>query len=66
MTFGGYSKDKQRKCSALSSNMLIFSSISNIVTSKFSFLLLSCGYWDEMVKVHETVKVHTTEFLHSG
>jgi len=65
MTFGGYSKDEQHKHSALSSNMLIFSSDSDIVTSQFSFLLLSCGYWDEMVKVHKMVKVHTTKFLHS-
>ena len=69
ITVGGLAKAEQRRKATAHSKTLLMSNESGLVTSEASAMIVSCGYWDETVKIHsgDTLRILASETGgHSG
>lgn len=62
-TLGGRAKEELRRKAAQSSSRLLAASEINLATAESAAMLVSCGYWDDTIKVHsiDTLKVIASE-----
>jgi WD40 repeat protein len=54
VTIGGFAKEELRRKAVQPSTRLISSAEPTLASAETSALLVSCGYWDDTVKVHST------------
>ena len=52
ITYGGHSREEQRRKAVMPSNILIPNGDNSPTTSEASVYIVSCGYWDDTLKIH--------------
>lgn len=63
LTLGGRAKEELRRNAVLPSGRLISGTELTLTTAEASSMIVSCGYWDDTVKIHgiESLEVMATE-----